>query len=132
MKLSHILGGCCSILHGKEFPMNSVVLRLDNGIVFVCTNFKQSRKNPLKVYCYIPEEKKWAITFLKHKYKNIMWDYHRKNQKKKSKSHINYANMMKHDRKHKSGGGGSLIHNRSITDYECRKNPLHDFRTYYN
>ena len=43
-----------------------------------------------------------------------------------------YENMMKHDRRHKGGGGGSRIYNGSITDYECSSNPLHDFRRCYN
>ena len=130
MKLSRTLGGCCNTVHGKEFPMNSVILHLDNGTDFVCTNFKQSRKKPLQVYCYI--EKKWVITFLKGNYKEIMWDYYRKCGRKPKAYKGNYARMMKHDRKHKSGGGGSRIHNGSVTDYECSNNPLHDFRRCYN
>ncbi len=39
-----------------------------------------------------------------------------------------YENMMRHDRIHKGGGGGSRIYNGSITDYECSSSPLHDFR----
>ena len=130
MKLSRTLGGCCNTVHGKEFPMNSVILHIDNGTDFVCTNFKQSRKKPLQVYCYI--EKKWVITFLKGNYKEIMWDYYRKCERKYKIRKGNYANMMKHNRKHKSGGGGSRINNRSVTDYECTNNPLHDFRRCYN
>ena len=130
MKLSRILGGCCSILHGREFPMNSIILHLDNGVDFVCTDFRQSRKTPLQVYCYT--ENKWVIKYLKGNYKEIMWDYHRKCEHKSKAYKGNYASMMKHDRRHKSGGGGSRIHNGSITDYECAKNPLHDFRRCYN
>lgn len=127
MKLSRTLGGCCNTVNGKEFPMNSIVLHLDNGIDFVCTNFHQSRKKPLQVYCYIKE--KWVITFLKGNYKDIIWDYYRKCERKYRIRKGNYARMMKHDRKHKAGGGGGTrICNGSITDYECTKNPLHDFR----
>ena len=60
---------------------------------------------------------------------------HRSTQKQKqhkANNKINYAKLMRHDRKHKSGGGGSRIYNGSITDYECTKNPLHDFRRVYN
>lgn len=39
---------------------------------------------------------------------------------------------IKHDRRHKGGGGGTRIFNGSITDYECRKDPFHDFRRYWN
>ena len=132
MQLSRILGGSCNLVHGKEFPMNSIVLYLDNKTELICTNFHQSRKNPLRVYCYTPTEKKWTIKFLKGNYKEIMWDYYRKCERKHRKHKVNYAEMMKHDRKHKSGGGGSLIYNGSVTDYECTKIPLHDFRKCYN
>lgn len=120
------------ISHDREFPVGSIMLTLDNKMELVCWKFNHSRKEKLELFVWLPVEKKWVITYAKNEYTEIMWDYHRKNQKKKSKNRINYANIMKHDRMHKSGGGGSLIHNRSITDYECRKNPLHDFRTCYN
>ena len=132
MQLSRTLGGCCDIIHGKEFPMNSVVLRLDNGITLICTNFHQSRKKPLKVHCYIIAEKKWGFAFLKGEYKEVMWDYYRKCERKHRIYKGNYANLMRHDRKHKSGGGGKISHTQIVTDYECTKNPLHDFRRVYN
>ena len=75
---------------------------------------------------------KWVRTYAKNEYTEMMWDYYRKHQQKRRKKHINYEEMMEHDRKHKSGGGGSRIYNGSITDYECSKNPLHDFRRVYN
>lgn len=40
MQLSHTLGGCCNTVHGREFPMNTIILRLDNGTELVCTNFR--------------------------------------------------------------------------------------------
>jgi hypothetical protein len=129
MKLSRTLGGCCNLVHGKEFPMNSVILQIDNGIEFICTNFKQSRKLPLEVYCYNPAEKKWTTSILKGNYKEIMWDYYRKCERKRKKCKGNYEQMMRHDRVHKAGGGGSSIGKSTmVTDYECTKNPLHDFR----
>ena len=131
MTLLRILGGSCSMIHGKDFPMNSIMLELENGITFVCTNFKQSRKNPLRVYCYIPTEKKWVITFLNKKLKNIMWDYHRNFQRKNSSHNVNYKKLMHHDRKHKKGSGSKSSSNNVITDYECTKNPMHDFRKSY-
>ena len=135
MQLSRTLGGCCDIIHGKEFPMNSVVLRLDNGITLICTNFHQSRKKPLKVHCYIIAEKKWGFAFLKGEYKEVMWDYYRKcEHKNKQKSFKgNYTSLMRHDRKHKKSSGGSKNSRPgTVTDYECAKNPMHDFRRVYN
>jgi hypothetical protein len=129
MKLSRTLGGCCNLVYGKEFPMNSVILQLDNGMELVCTNFCQSRKLPLHVYCYIPTEKKWVLTILDGEYKEIMWKYYRKCKRKHEKCKANYSQMMKHERKHKNGGGGSRIgSNAMVTDYECTKETMHDFR----
>ena len=47
-----------------------------------------------------------------------------------------YANLMKHSRKHKKSGGIRLdkenfYANKLFTDYECRNIPMHDFRQYY-
>lgn len=129
MTLSHVLGGCCNTVHDKEFPMNSVILRLENGTEFVCTNFRQSRKNPLQVYCYASGN--WTMTLLNGKLKNIMWSYYRERMKIYRRRKANYKQIMRHERKKKKGSGSRIVTN-SITDYECAKNPLHDFRrTYY-
>lgn len=57
----------------------------------------------------------------------------------KQHKHIkNIQNMMKHDRKHKSGGSGirldkeNFYADKTITDYECSKRPLNDFPKAYN
>lgn len=133
MQLSRTFGGCTNLIHGREFPTNTIILRLDNGIELVCTNFRQSRKKPLRVYCYIQTEKRWAITFLKGSKKEIMWDYYRKNKKNKSTNYAHIAHMMKHDRKHKTGGSGIRLDkenyyaDKTVTDYECRGKSLNDF-----
>lgn len=131
MKLSHVLGGCCNMVYGKEFPINSVVLSLENGRTFVCTNFKQSRKIPLRVYCYIPSKNIWSITYLDKELKESMWDYHRKFRRKLNKRRANYNQLMRHDRKKKKGSGVRSSSNNATTDYECTKNPMHDFRKSY-
>lgn len=121
------------IIKGKEFTMGSIVLELDNKIILVCSNFKHSKKQPLEIYVYMPDKKKWGKTTMMNEYTETMWRFYRKNQPKvKRKYSGNYAEMMKHDRKHKHAGGGSLIYDGSITDYECTKEPLHDFRRCYN
>ena len=45
---------------------------------------------------------------------------------------LNLSGSIITRQKHKGGGGGSRIYNGSITDYECSKNPMHDFRRVYN
>lgn len=56
----------------------------------------------------------------------------------KHDKHIkNIENMMRHSRKHKSGGSGIRLDkenfraNKTFTDYECRNVTMHDFQKYY-
>ena len=120
------------VVKGKEMPMNSIVLRLDNKAILVCSKFNHSRKQNLELLVWLPTQNKWVRTYAKNEYTEMMWNYYRKHRQKRKKKHINYEKMMEHDRYHKSGGGGSRIYNGSITDYECSKNPMHDFRRVYN
>lgn len=120
------------VLHNKEFPMNSIILELDNKCILISSDFYHKRKYALKVYIWLPYEKKWVYTYAKNQYTEMMWDCYRKHQQKKSHDSGKYENMMRHEQKHKTGGGGSRIYNGSITDYECSKNPFHDFRRCYN
>lgn len=116
------------LIHNKEFRMGSIILQLDNQIMLVCNNFNHSRKHDLELSVWLPTEKKWVRTYAKNRYTEMMWDYYRKHRGKRNHEFRKYENMMRHDRIHKGGGGGSRIYNGSITDYECSSNPLHDFR----
>ena len=120
------------VIKGKEMPMNSIVLRLDNKVILVCSKFNHSRKQNLELLVWLPTQNKWVRTYAKNECTEMMWDYYRKHQQKKSHDFRKYENMMRHDRRHKGSGGGSRIYNGSITDYECTNNPLHDFRRCYN
>lgn len=79
---------------------------------------------------WLENENRWVRTYKKDQISSIMWRCYKKHKEKYDK--INYENMMKHDRRHKGGGGGTRIFNGSITDYECRKDPFHDFRRCWN
>lgn len=72
--------------------------------------------------------------YVKNQYTETMWNFYRQKKVKADKKYNgNYANMMKHSRKKKTGGSGSSRENiRAITDYECSKNPLYDFKMCYN
>ena len=138
MQISHTLGGCTNNIHGKYFPTNSVILRMDNGTILVCHDFRKTRNGSTQLFCYLPKEKKWVITYAKNKYTEMMLQYYKdtirkSNRKKQRCTKTNYSQMMCHERKKKSGGGGGKIsHTQTVTDYECTKNPLHDFqRTFY-
>lgn len=99
MQLSRTLGGCCDIIHGKEFPMNSIILTADNGTQLVCTNFHQSRKQKLKLYVWLPIDKKWVVTYAKNEYTEMMWAYYRKCEHK-SRNHY-----KKHTKRTKNKSG---------------------------
>lgn len=120
------------ILHDKNFRMGSIIMRFDNGAILVCNKFNHSRKQNLELIVWLPNEKKWVRTYAKNQYTEMMWDYYRKHQQKRSHNFRKCENMMRHERKHKGCGGGSRIYNGSITDYECTNNPLHDFKRCYN
>lgn len=120
------------VLHNKEFHMGSIIMRLDNGVILVCNKFNHSRQYNLELIIWLPNEKKWVRTYAKNQCTEMMWDYYRKYQEKRRRNFRKYENMMRHERIHKGSGGGSRIYNGSITDYECSKNPLHDFRRCYN
>jgi len=120
------------VLHNKTFHMGDIILQLDNKVIFVCNKFNHSRKQKLELLVWLPSKNKWVRTYAKNKYTEAMWDYYRKHHKKKNGSFSMYKNMMRHSCKRKKCGGGSRIYNGSITDYECSKNPLHDFKKYYN
>ena len=134
MKLYKALNS--ELLQDKVFRMGSIILELDNGCILVASDFHHSRKLGLIVRAYSPtskEKDKWVWVRLKNQYSEMMWNYYRRHQQKKSHDFRKYENMMRHERKHKGGGGGgSRIYDGSITDYECSKNPLHDFRRCYN
>lgn len=132
MKLSRTLGGSCNTVHGKEFPMNSIIFTSDNGTQLVCSDFRQSRKQELRLYVWLPAEKKWVITHAKNEYTEMIWDYYRKYEHKHRIRKGNYNAFMRHDRKHKRSGGGSKNNDKVFTDYECTKNPFHDFRRCYS
>lgn len=126
MKISRTLNR--EILHNKEFPMNTIILHLNNGIELYCSDFNHSRKQELEIYAYIVSERKWVKTHGKNEYTEIMWNYHRKIQRK-SKCKIDCEQLMRHDRVHKHGSGGSRLGcNGIVTDYECAREPMHDFR----
>lgn len=122
------------LVHDKEFAMGSIVLELDNKIILVCNDFHHSRKQKVKLIVWLPSERKWVKAYEKNSLTEIMWDYyhaHTNNRTRKAYK-ANYEDMMRYDRKKKCGSGGSRIYDNSITDYECAKNPLHDFRRCYN
>ena len=50
IKVYHTLGGQY-LIHDKEFPMGTVVLKMDNGIELFCKNFNIPRSEKNAGYC---------------------------------------------------------------------------------
>lgn len=128
MKIRRTLGN--ELCHGKQFPINTIILRNENGVEIFCSNFK-IRKGKITVLIHIPGRKKFLKAEMRNEYTKAMYDYAQQ-FKDKSKP-LNYRQMMSHDRKKKSGGSGKRLTPfcGQVTDYECSKNPLHDFRRVY-
>jgi hypothetical protein len=107
--------------------MESVILYLNNGFILVGEDFTQKYGRKMEIFVYIPAEKRWVRTYAWDRYTEAMWQLHNRHTRRNGKT--NFEQMMMHDRRHKKGGGCSRISGNSVvTDYECTKNPMHDFR----
>ncbi len=84
IKVYHTLGGQY-LIHDKEFPMGTVVLKMDNGIELFCKNFNIPRSEKMLVTVYNPIKNKWIRCKMKNEYTEIMWDYYKKKVKPKRK-----------------------------------------------
>ena len=129
--------GCDSVgwwfctVHGKPENDNELELRRFNGShwIKVCENSETTRN-----IC------QWATT-MRLWWTKCHWWKEEDAQKSLVTKHDRHTrsiqNMMKHSRKHKSGGSGIRLDkenycaDKTITDYECSKSPLHDFQRYY-
>ena len=121
MQIRRTLGN--ELYHGKQFPINTIILRSENGVEIFCSDFRM-RKGKITVLIHIPGRKKFLKTEMCNEYTQ---------QFKDDSKHLNYKQMMSHDRKRKCGSGGVRLGKfcDQITDYECTKNPMHDFRRVY-
>lgn len=123
------------IVHGlsHDVPMGSIMIKFENGSEILCMDFHKMHNQKLNVLCYDPFDKKWKHFCVKNEYTEMLWKYHRKYERKLS-CKINCHALMRHDRRHKTGSGGVRLKKwcGEITDYECSKNPFHDFRRVYN
>lgn len=113
----------CEYIHGKQFPVGTIILRLKNKMEIACSNF-YCTNGKLEIFVYIPH-KKWKREFVRNQYTKMIYDYFCKGKCKSTT--VDCSKLMKHDRVHKKGGGGKLSPTYIVTDYECRKVPLHDF-----
>ena len=110
-----------------HIPVGSTLLQTETGIVYVCENFHEKSSGLIRVWIW--NRQQWCHVFANNNYTELMYKYYVNESTKRKRKSINYAKMMNHDRKHKSGGGGQRIgFNGTVTEYECSKNPYHDFR----
>lgn len=114
-------------IHGKQFPVGAIILRLNNKTEIACSNFSFI-KGKLEIFVYKPFSK-WKREFARNQYTKIIYDNFCKGKCKTTT--VDCLKLMKHDRVHKKGGGGKMSPTYIVTDYECRKVPLHDFQRYY-
>lgn len=108
MKIYHTLGGSYFV-HGREFPIGTVVLELDDGINVACCRFNTPRNEDLAVWVYIPGKIKWQRCMLKNQYTEMLWDYYRKNKKKIIPKHISMKTHKKIKEKKNKGTKPKVI-----------------------
>ena len=98
---------------GLFVPADSVIMRLETGAKIICSNFHANKQGKYTVFNFTA----------------VMYKCYASHQQK-IKSKVSTQSMMAHEQKHKSGSGGVRLSkwNGQVTDYECTKNPYHDFR----
>ena len=112
-----------------SIPVGSILLQTENGIVYVCENFHNEKEDLVHVWIWNKEQ--WCYVLANNNYTDSMRKfYYEELRKRKRKSkYVDYIKMMKHDRRHKGGGSGQRLGlTGTVTEYECTKNPFHDFR----
>ena len=129
--------GCDSVgwwfctVHGKPENGNELELRRFNGTCWI--KVREDSETTQNI-C------QWATTMRLWWTKCHWWkeeDLQKSLVTKHDRHTRSIQNMMKHSRKHKSGGSGIRLDkenycaDKTITDYECSKSPLHDFQRYY-
>ena len=120
------------------FNAGSVIMTLKTGTIIACQDF-QKINGKLPVMVYSVASKKWVKSLADGEIAETLCKYHARTMPKKHKNRNapNYVNMMRHDRKKKKGGCGVRLDKENFlakqmqTDYECTKEPLHDFRRVY-
>ena len=119
----------CTV-HGKSED-NSLELRRFNGTRWI--KVYENSSTTQAICAWATHKRLW--------WTSVHWFNEEEEQKslvaRRNNSFNKYANMMKHDRKHKKGNGIRLdkenfYASKIFTDYECSNNPVHDFRQYYN
>lgn len=121
----------CTV-HGEPEEQNTLELRRFNGEYWVKV---REQSGTTQNIC------QWATT-MHLWWTKCYWFKDEDRQKSlvtKHQAHIkSIQNMMRHERKYKSVGSGIRLDkenyyaDKTITDYECRKNTMHDFQRVYN
>lgn len=125
------LGWWFCTVHGKPENGNELELRRFDGLRWV--KVRENSETTQNI-C------QWATSLHLWWTKCHWWkeeDVQKSLVTKHDKHTKNIENMMRHSRKHKSGGSGIRLDvenfraNKTFTDYECRKVSMHDFQRYY-
>ena len=108
----------------KKLRKNGVLIWHKKRLVY-CEKFPRGYKgkNPtLEVWEYDFLSNTWEDYPEKSDYSRMLWELHVAGGQKKVKydmSAEDYAQLMKHDRRHKHSGGGQFDYVNAITDYDC-------------
>ena len=123
-----------TFIHNREIMPESIVCVLLNVTVLVCSDFRKRKDNKIPVFFYMPSKKCWYKAYQNDKITDAILAYYNGIIKKEKRRKTNFNALMTHDRIRKNGGGGVRLGKfcGQVTDYECTKNPMHDFRRVYN
>lgn len=119
------------VFHGMQFAPFSIRAVFENGTELICSEFSRTESG-ITMYLYNGSGA-WKRICNNGIYTDLMEKYYRRWFKEKH-DNLDYAAMMKHDRKRKTGSAGQRLTPfcGQVTDYECAKVPLHDFRRVWN
>ena len=143
MKKISITRGYNTHINGFILPSNAIYGRIKNTYFYTTDHARIENDRKLFFTVYTANINSNKPRFFSNDIKKdseigiLVCDFSISNVKHGTRSinplyNQNYNNLMKHPRKHKRSSGGQIEHKHSITDYECTKNPLHDFRrTFY-
>lgn len=126
-------------IKGKSFTAKTIIITLETGTMIACQS-PEKIKRKLPVWVYSVKDRKWYRSLAEGEISDILIKYHYRYfpKKKKCRNASDPEMLMRHERKKKKGGGSGVRLDKenfragkTITDYECSGNPMHDFRRVY-
>lgn len=117
-------------VNGMTFPVGTIFMRKNGAIVAWC-DFEHKGK---RLQVFVSENKrKWKRMYINGKLAEIVLQCHNRTEQHHAKMRkavlkANFEGLMRHPHHSKRKGMQKSSSKYAMTEYECTKNPLHDFR----